>query len=66
MIIMGAGGCVRGGMEPAGERHSPKKFVRDAANWDAASLNTQICSPAVSVQGSYSLTFLWSSEELEK
>lgn len=66
MIIMGAGGCVRGGMEPAGERHSPKKFPRDAVYSDAVSLNTQICSHAVSIQDNYSLTFLWSTEELEK
>lgn len=62
---MGAGGCVRGGMEPAGRRDSPKKFTQDSVNSDAASLNTQVCSAAVSVQDNYSLTFFWFTEELE-
>lgn len=69
MIIMGAQGCMsaRGGAKPAGERHWPKKSSpRIPQIWMLYLYKTQICSPAVSLQDSYSITLLWSTEELEK
>lgn len=49
MIIMGAGGCVRGGTEPAGESAHQKNST--GMQWiQMLYLNTQICSPAVSIQ----------------